>query len=149
MRKRNAPPGRTSIAQAGMVKPFGPHHCTRRPGPVQVLKTRRRGASKTRVMTSSRSVDFGAALSLVTMLPPFSFDVLQIVVQPIEALVPEAAIVLQPVARFLEGTGAEPAGAPLCLATPHDQAGALQHLQVLGHGGPAHVPPLRPPRHPP
>src|SRR5438093_12442342 len=133
MQKLKAPPGRTSIVHEGVVKPCGPHHRIRRSGSVQALKTRWGGASKTRVMTSSRSADFGAALFLATMPPPFRSQVLQIAIQPIEALVPEAAIVLQPVPGLPERTRPEPAGSPLCLAPAHDQAGALQHLQALGH----------------
>src|SRR5213594_3367167 len=133
MQKRNAPPGRTSIVHEGIVKPCGPHQRTRRSGSVQALRTRRRGASKTRVRTSSRSADSVAALVLAAMF------LLQKVVQAIEALLPEASVVFEPVRSVLERTRPEPAGSPLGLAAARDQAGALQHLEVLGDGGKAHL----------
>src|SRR5207302_1600736 len=60
-------------------------------------------------------------------------------VQPIEGLVPEPAITLQPVDGLLEGTCLETAGAPLRLAAACDEPGAFEHLQVLRDGGQAHV----------
>src|SRR5713101_3497922 len=139
MQKRKAPPWRTSILHEGIVKPCGPHQRTTRSGSVQALKTRRRGASRTRVMTSSRSVDSMAALllSAMSLLPPFQLA--QIAFQAVEALFPETAIVLQPVRGVLQRTRLEPAGPPLRLATARDQTGALQHLEVLGDGGKAHL----------
>src|SRR5262245_4396811 len=128
MPKRKAPPGRTSISQKGVVKPRGPHHCAKRPGSVQALKTRRRGASKTRVMTSSRSSVWVAAFVLASMSLPL-FQLVQIVIQAIEALLPETAIVFQPVAGILERARPQPAGPPLRLATAGDQTGALEHLE--------------------
>ncbi len=63
----------------------------------------------------------------------------QITVETLEALLPEAAIALRPVGDLLERTRLEPAGPPLRLATACDKAGALQHLEVLGDGGKAHL----------
>src|SRR2546426_2328310 len=138
MQKRKAPPGRTSIAQDGVVNPCGPHQRTRRSGSVQALKTRERGASNTRVMTSSRSAGVVALLP-AAMSPPFRLQLAQIALQAIEALLPETAIVLQPVGGLLERSRLEPAGPPLRLATARDQTGALQYLEVLGDGGKAHL----------
>src|SRR2546430_12691244 len=125
MRKRKAPPGRTSIVQDGVVKPCGPHQRTSRSASVQALKTRGRGASKTRAMTSSRSAAV-LALPPAAMSPPFRLQLAQIVLQAIEALVPETAIVLQPVGGLLERSRLEPARPPLRLAAARDQTGALQ-----------------------
>src|SRR2546425_9273178 len=97
MQKRKAPPGRTSILQEGVVKPCGPHQRTRRSGSVHALKTRARGASKTRSMTSVRSAVVAAGVVLSGLFPPLPFQFLQGVVQAIEALFPEKPIVLQPV----------------------------------------------------
>src|ERR1700758_2390926 len=55
MQKRDFPPTRKSILQAGEVKPFGPHHCITYFGSVHAFQTNSRGASKTRV-TTIRSV---------------------------------------------------------------------------------------------
>src|SRR2546422_667225 len=101
MQTRKAPPGRTSILHEGIVKPFGPHQRTRRSASVQALKTRRGGASKTRVMTSSGFAVSAAGLVLAAMSPPLRLQLLQIYIQPIEALLPESAIVLQPVGGVL------------------------------------------------
>src|ERR1700676_1121804 len=55
--KCQAPPGRRSISQTGMVQPSGPSiQCGRYFGLVQASKTSLRGALKTRVTTISRSV---------------------------------------------------------------------------------------------
>src|SRR5712692_391474 len=52
---RMAPPGRTSSSQTGFVNPCGPHHGATCFGSVHAVKTRLRGALRTRVKTSSRS----------------------------------------------------------------------------------------------
>src|SRR5262245_48061564 len=121
-----------------LVKPRGPHQCTRCSGSVQALKTRLRGASKTRVMTSTRSAGSVAVLLLAAMFLLLLLQFAQIIVQTIETLLPDAPILLQPVGGVLEWTRLEPAGPPLRLTTAGDQAGALQHLEVLGDGGQAH-----------
>ena len=64
-------------------------------------RPRSRGASNTRVVTISRSAALLLAL-LAAMLLLLVFQFTQIVVQTIEALLPEAAIVLRPVGDFLE-----------------------------------------------
>src|SRR5216110_1454841 len=110
-----APPGRRSIRQYGSVKPFGPHQRSRRSGSVHALKTSSRGASKTRVMTSSPAAGFLAALGsgLLAAMLLLVLQLTQIVVQAIEALLPEVAIGLHPVGDLLQRTGGQPAGAPL------------------------------------
>src|SRR5712691_3855673 len=115
--RRQAPPERTSISHDSVVKPRGPHQRATWPGSVQALKTIGRGASKTRVMTSSRSAELVAAplLSATLLLP--DLDLLQEFVQAIEALLPELSVLLQPVGDILERAGLEPAGPPLGLAT--------------------------------
>src|SRR5687767_10145217 len=62
---------------------------------------------------------------------------LQVAVQPVEALVPEAAVVLHPVGGVLQRLGAEPARPPLRLPAAFDQPGAFQHFQMLGDAGEA------------
>src|SRR5688572_72315 len=109
MRRNQAPPGRTSISQATRVKPFGPHQRARCSGCVQALNTRVRGASKTRLMTSSNAGERAAALVVAAILVPRRLQLAQIALQPIEALLPEAAIVLQPLGRILERDRVEPA----------------------------------------
>src|SRR5271156_363933 len=106
-------------------------------------------------MTSSRSTMFVAALllgSLAAMLlllglypglyPASSgfagFQLPQIVVQTIETLLPETAIMLHPVGNGLEWSGLEPAGPPLGFAAARNQACPLEHLKVFRNGGHTH-----------
>ena len=50
-----------------------------------------------------------------------------------------AAILSDPVGDILERSRLEPAGAPLRLAAARDEAGTLQHLEMLGDGGQGHL----------
>src|SRR5262249_13091932 len=120
-----------------LVKPRGPHQCTMCSGSVQASNTRLRGASKTRVRTSTRSAA-AAALLPAAMFLLLLLQFAQILVQTVETLLPEPPILLQPVAGVLERPGVEAAGPQLRLAAAGDQAGALQHLEVLGDGRQAH-----------
>src|SRR5262249_28906892 len=56
----------------------------------------------------------------------------------VEALVPEAAIGLEPVRDSFERRGLEPARTPLRLPTADDQPSPLEHLQVLRDRRQAH-----------
>src|SRR3970282_1378219 len=104
-------------------------------------KTRSRGASMTRVATISRSpcVVGGRGLAGRVMFLLLFLQLAQIVVQAVVALFPEAPVVFEPVAGRLKGGEFEPAGAPLRLAPAGDEAGPLEHLEVLGHGGQGHL----------
>src|SRR5271154_6055538 len=64
---------------------------------------------------------------------------LQIDAEPIEARFPQAAVVLEPVIDSFEDAELDPAGPPLRLAPPCDQAGPLEHLEMLGDRGTAHL----------
>src|SRR5271170_3690985 len=146
MEARNVPPGRTSMSQRSVTKPCGPHQRAARSGSVQALNTSRRGASKMRVITSSRSVDPGASaamLVLASICVLLRLQFVEILIQPIEALFPMPAVMFEPLGGILERTRIEPAGPPLRLAPARDQAGALQHLQVLGDPRKRHVKRLR------
>src|SRR6266498_3036767 len=91
-----------------------------------------------RVMMISRSdgvVKVVAALCFAVTFLLLLLQFNQIFVEACEALVPEAAIVFEPVGDVLERRRFEPAGPPLRLATLRDQAGAPQHLEVLGNRG--------------
>src|SRR5438128_1322632 len=71
---------------------------------------------------------------VAAMLSLLGLELAQVVVQAIEALIPETPIVLHPVGDLLQRTRVQPAGAPLRLAAAGDQARALQNLQMLGDG---------------
>src|SRR5213596_235865 len=61
--------------------------------------------------------------------------------QGIEALVvalPQPAVTFQPLGSLPQPLGLEAARPPLCVAAARNQAGALQHLQVLGDRRLAH-----------
>src|SRR5438093_3961232 len=111
---------------------------------VCVSNTRSRGASKTRDMTISRS-DGVATSSWCLPFPPIalllssSLELGQILVQPVVALLPEAAIPLRPLGDLLERARLESGGPPLPLPASRDQTRPLEHLQVLGNRPPAHV----------
>src|SRR5271169_5158519 len=138
MWKRYAPPGRKSALRTVLGKPRGPSQRTIRSGSVQAFQTKSRGAFKMRVMTSTRPSGCTAALlfaGMFLLLLDFQFahlQLAQILLQTIEALLPETAIVLQTVGGVLERTCLEPAGPPLRFAATRDQTGTLQHLEVLG-----------------
>src|ERR1700730_2410838 len=96
-----------------------------------------------RVMTSSRSPASAAVLVLAPKSVLLRFQLAEVIVQAIEAFFPEMPVVFQPIGGVLERTSFERAGSPLRLAAAVDQAGALQHLEVLGDRGKAHRERLR------
>src|SRR6202020_208724 len=97
MQKRNFPPTRKSISQAGQLKPFGPHHCITYFGSVQAFQTNSRGASKTRVIVI-RSV----SLTVFCVISDLRFFHLpHNLFQLVETLFPEPAIAKRPVADRL------------------------------------------------
>src|SRR5579864_7255726 len=58
-------------------------------------------------------------------------EIAQIILEPIEALLPKAPIMLDPIGNVLKRTRGETARTPLRLAAARDQTGALQHLEML------------------
>src|ERR1700674_3952102 len=103
-----------------MVQPLGPNiQWGRCSGLVQASKTSRRGASKTRVMTTSRSDGVvnvvTPTLVAVAMMPLLLFHMFQVMIQSCVALVPEAAIELGPLGDRLDRRRLEAAGSPLRL----------------------------------
>ena len=67
------------------------------------------------------------------------FELLQVVVEPVEALLPEAAVVVKPVVHRLKLLWVELARTPLRIPPPGDQARILQHLEMTGDGRKADV----------
>ena len=63
----------------------------------------------------------------------------EIDLQAVETFVPQRPVALEPRIDVLQRVGGDAAGAPLRLAAPRDEAGALQHLEVLGDGGAAYL----------
>src|SRR5438132_8410848 len=105
MTNRQTPPGLTSISWMVFVKPLGPHHLATCCGSVHIRNTSSRGASNTRVATISCCPALAAMLLpalVAAMLSLLGLELAQVVVQAIEALIPETPIVLHPVGDLLQ-----------------------------------------------
>src|SRR6478672_11245680 len=149
MTKRHTPPALKSNALVVVRKPSGPHHCERCFGSVHTDHTSSRGALTSRVPTitfgsESRSTLLVAATLLLLLfrglpLRRFRLQRAEIILQPIEPLLPEPAIFLEPVVDALQRIQLDPARPPLRLAAAGDQAGMLQHLEMPRDRGPADV----------
>src|SRR3546814_5948580 len=125
IRQRKAPPGWNAIVQDGSVKPCGPHQRTRCSGWLHTLKTSARGAARVRVITRTRSSGLaplgpsgrgaasGLAAIVVSFLGVLHLQLVEIVLQPVEALLPELPIALKPARGILQRRGIQPAGPPL------------------------------------
>src|SRR5689334_23028181 len=107
MANRNLPPTRKSISHIVSGQPTGPNHFITCSGLLIARKTMRAGASKVRVMTTVRS----AGLSLATALADIRFllglQFLHVGIEPVEALLPETAVVADPFRGVLERGGVE------------------------------------------
>src|SRR5262249_23599714 len=115
-----------SISWIVVVKPRGPHQWATCFGSVHASQTSSRGWAKTRERTMSRS----SVATVVLLL----LQVVKVVVETVETLLPEAAVSGDPEGRVLERARAEPARPPLRPAPPDDQPRPLEDLQVLGDG---------------
>src|SRR5438128_464933 len=78
-------------------------------------------------------------LFLAATLLLLRLQLLQVNVQAVETLLPKAAIFFEPIVDAFQRPRLDPAGPPLRFAPPRDQPGALQHLEMLGDGGAAHL----------
>src|SRR5882724_13335004 len=94
--RRQAPSTRASISHATVLTPTGPNHCPNCPASVQAANTRSGSVSKVRVMRRMRSlVDLFATAPSLCRLGGRALDrrgALQERVEPVELLLPEAAI---------------------------------------------------------
>src|SRR5437773_6206216 len=136
------PPGRASNSAIGFPTIFGPHHFWMCSGCVNTSNTRSRGASKTRSTTSS-FVGTSTTLSLAAMSLLLHLQFLQVLVQTIEPLLPDDAIALDPLVDLFERARLERRRPPLRLLAARHKSCAFEHLEVLAHGGEAHVERLR------
>src|SRR5215472_4014135 len=149
MQHRQVPPARASPSQWVISNPRGADQWRMCSGSTQAWKTRLRGASKTRVMTSSGSFEpvrdslLSAGVGIALLLPvgrsPLSrLEAIQILVEPIEALLPVGAVALGPVGHFLQRSSLQLARPPLRFTPAGDQPRALQDAEVLGDRRAAH-----------
>src|SRR5437763_12261334 len=100
--------------------------------------TSSRGASKIRVEAISRSDGVVTSsllpLGAIVLLLSSYLELFQVLVQPVVALLPEAAVPLRPLRDLLQRPRLEPGRPRLPFPAPGDEPGPLQHLQVLGDG---------------
>src|SRR5262245_24669181 len=128
---------------------FGTHHCLNSSGLVHASNTRRAGALKVRVTTTSRSdvrstvvrffigVASLALLASIDLLLPF--QCLDNLVQLVEACVPELVVPLDPGRLFLQSTRADLAGPHAPDLLRGDEPRLLQDADVLLHAREGHV----------
>src|SRR5687768_61124 len=95
--------------------------------------TMRAGASIVRVTTSSRSVVGSTALPC-RIAGLLFLEVLRIGVEPVEALLPEFAVVAEPPCRLAQRRRAEPDRPVLRVPSARDESRLLEHLEVPGDG---------------
>jgi hypothetical protein len=69
----------------------------------------------------------------------FALQLTQVIVEAVESLFPEATVALEPFIHVLERLRLDLAGPPLRLARAGDQAGPLQHFEVLRDRWPADI----------
>src|SRR5437773_4270371 len=111
---------------------------------VWASNTRSRGASNIRVVTISRSVGVvTVSLLPIALLLSSSLELLQVLVQPVIALLPKLAVPLDPLVGFLQRPRLQPGRPPLSLPAPSDQPRPFQDLQVLRDRRQAHRERLR------
>src|SRR5678816_1765826 len=121
------PPGRGSNSARGMTTIFGPHHFCTCSGSVNTSKTRSRGASNTRSITSSL-VRTSTRSSLAAMSFLLLVQFFEVLVESIEALVPDLAIAPHPPIDLLERPWRERRRPPLRLLAARNESGALEDL---------------------
>src|SRR5262249_8348938 len=112
-------PGRTSqsIDSRTTAKPSPPYQSAKRSASVHSRQTSSRGASKTRVMSMpfASATAFGEAHG-----------------HPVEAPLPEALVVADPAGRLAQRGITQASWAQLAVRPAGDEAGVLQHPEVLG-----------------
>ena len=141
---RHAPPGRRSISQTGMVQPAGPSiQCGRCSGlgpglpdePARRVEDARHDDLPIRRRRERRGTD---PICRRHDSSPFLSGVGGTRSRRSKLSSQKRRIVLGPLGDLLERRRLEPARAPLRLAASGDQAGALEHPEVLRDGRAAH-----------
>src|SRR3954471_22124604 len=126
---------------------FGAHHRMSSSGVVQALNTMRAGPLKVRVTTSSRSDFRSTVVGFFMGSRPFpactdlflQFQVLDDLVQFVEARGPEPAVLLDPRRLFLQGAQVELASAHAPDLPRDNEPRLLQNADMLFHACEGHV----------
>src|SRR4051794_942396 len=113
---RHAPPGRTSIStvSSGTSAAAPPNQSANACGSVHSRQTRSRGAARTRVTVR-----------------PSRGSLTEPLLHRVEAVLPEGAVGLEPLGRVAQRRAAQARRPKLRAAPALDEAGALEHPQVL------------------
>src|SRR5690348_8808559 len=147
--KRYAPPVRTSMSHetSDMPTDFGTHQRLNNSGLLHASKTMCAGALNVRDTTSSRSDLRSTAVRFMAGLPSLPsgiclllvFQVLDNLVQRVEACAPELAVPLDPGGLFFQRAHAEPAGSDAAGLFRSDERCPLQHANMLLHTREGHM----------
>src|SRR5262245_12312597 len=100
-----------------------------------------------RSITISRSGSFDSFPAMPSSFLRGSLQRLQMGIEAVEALLPEPAELVEPVRDPFQPRGFQTAWPELGRAPARDDAGLLQHLEVLGDGGLAEIERLAQLRH--
>src|SRR5512144_423856 len=131
------------MSQAASGTLLGSHQCVTCSGFVHASKTSAGGAAKVRVIRISQSEGvvtvapgllFVCGISLSPLLRAarwFLLDLVEVIVEALELLLPEPAVRLQPVVDLLQRRRDEGARAALRIAPSRHQPRLLEHLEVL------------------
>src|SRR2546423_15649503 len=103
------------IRSRGVSKCSGPYHAATSSGSVHALKTRSRGASKMRVIRTSRSEATGVESLILLSFPA------QVRVESVHSGLPHLLARLHPLDRFIERIGGQTAWPPLGPSAADDQ----------------------------
>src|SRR6188508_1220010 len=122
------------MSQTGSVQPVGPHHWLTCSHDDQARKVSAIGASKTRMATNSSpsmwvymrpgwvgiafASGVGAGIGRLLCL-----QLAKVALEPVEARLPEPAVLLHPTGHVVERCRLQAAGAPLGIASLDDQTG--------------------------
>src|ERR671919_699359 len=119
---------RMELGAGGFGRVAPPYQSAKRSGSVHSRQTSSRGASNVQPISIAGS-RLSPDVSATGGLPR---SVLQTLVHPLEAVLPEAPVALDPVRGLLQTSALEVGGTKPRDLSPGDQPSALQHLEVLG-----------------
>src|SRR5689334_14739701 len=123
----------------------GTHHWRKSSGRDQAANTSRAGASNVRVTTTSRSDALRTVVRPVSLALLaatgllLSFEFVEDAVERVEARIPHLAVLRDPRQLLLEPARTDAARAHAADLFGGDQAGVLEHADVLLHAGEGHA----------